>query len=507
MNPKLKKWIIRLIIIVLVVSIILPTALFLNVKPTQAAIAQTGSNTEFNISTANSGTVSSTITVPADAEMVIVGISGYQSSANYFSAGSMTFTKGGIDTAMTSAGGGGDSDNAAFYSAMFYMVSPDTGSNKTLKWNWLGSSTATDAPVISVTFWKGINTSTPVRGSGGGQNASGTPYTSSSITAQSGDTIVAWAGGYVVGEGTINTWSNLSLLAQVTHYNNADGAWATGTPSGNTTVAASTNTNYQDGGIIAISLIPAAAGTPTDTPTLTPTPTTPPGSPPTVGQHTDSGLLFNVNSLDAVFSSIPTNNDIILLGYAHQGTASRTWPSGFTEFANGDGGTGMYVSLAWKRAASEGSATYTLNLGSTADSNQELFGWTVQGAITSGSPIDVAGTVESAFGIPQTVTSITTLTNHDIHFIFVGSSDSGSTLAATGYTLVGEGEFSRTAAIYKTFSFAGATGDIPISGITDVGDNTWLSFAIKPDAATPTPRPVKYNIRQKVNLRGGVNLR
>ena len=226
-------------------------------------IAQTGSNTEFNITTANSGTVSTTITVPDDATMIIVGISGYKAEANYFSSGAMTMTKGGADTAMVAVQPStrGDGSILAFYSAMFYQVLPDTGTNKTLKWDWLNAGTAVNAPIISITFWKGIDTANPVRGSGGGQN-SDTPYTASSITAQSGDLIVAWVGGYAGGsEGTINTWSNLSTLAQVTFYGAADGAWATGSPTGNTIVAASTATYFSDGGIVGISLIPAASGT------------------------------------------------------------------------------------------------------------------------------------------------------------------------------------------------------------------------------------------------------
>ena len=68
---------------------------------TVGPVAQTGTNTEFNVSTANSGTASTTIAVPSDATMIIVGISGFHSVINYFSGGSMTFTKGGVDSAMT----------------------------------------------------------------------------------------------------------------------------------------------------------------------------------------------------------------------------------------------------------------------------------------------------------------------------------------------------------------------------------------------------------------------
>ena len=107
------------------------------------AIVQTGSVLEFDLGTSNTETVSTTITVPSDATFVVVGVSGYNSSTtNYFSAGGMTFTKGGVDTAMTSAitgAGGGDNSLVCYMAAMFYMVAPDTGTNKTLKWDWSGT--------------------------------------------------------------------------------------------------------------------------------------------------------------------------------------------------------------------------------------------------------------------------------------------------------------------------------------------------------------------------------
>src|SRR5882724_781138 len=219
------------------------------------AIVQTGSVLQFPaLGSANTGTVSTTITVPADAELVIATWTGYSSTANFFSTGGMTFTKGGVDTAMTNVPGG-DSNGAVWMAAMFYLVLPDTGSNKTLKWDWLGTAAAGDPnSICSVTFWKGIDTASPVRNSQGTQ-AGSLPYTTATITAASGDLIIAWTGftNAAASEATIDTWSNLTLLSQITFSSGADGALATGSPSGNTTVAASTGTNVADGGIIAAS--------------------------------------------------------------------------------------------------------------------------------------------------------------------------------------------------------------------------------------------------------------
>lgn len=227
------------------------------------AIVQTGSVLQFNISTDNSGTVSSAITVPDDAQLVLVGVSGYHSVSNYFSGGSMTFTKGGVDTAMTpwiTGAGAGDYSTSYYMAAGFYLVLPDTGANKTLKWDWAGTQNATTAPIVSVTFWKGINTSSPVRAQGGVQNT-GLPYTISDLAAQSGDKVVAFVGCYVGGiEGSIDSWSNLTEIAELTYYSSGDGAWAAGDPSGTVAVAASTGTDIGDGGMVAIVLRPAEGG-------------------------------------------------------------------------------------------------------------------------------------------------------------------------------------------------------------------------------------------------------
>lgn len=223
------------------------------------AITQTGAVQRFVPGNANAGTVSSTITVPVDAEFVIATWSGFSTTANFFSTGSMTFTKGGVDTAMTAVSGA-DSNTSLWQAAMFYLALPDTGASKTLKWDWVGVGTASDpATLCTVTFWKGMDTSSPVRGTGGAQ-ASGAPWTTGTITALSGDLIVAWVGAFCSAEGTVNSWSNLSLLAQVAfNGTNADGALATGSPTGDVAVAGSTATNLADGGILAISLKPASA--------------------------------------------------------------------------------------------------------------------------------------------------------------------------------------------------------------------------------------------------------
>src|SRR5262245_36170183 len=226
------------------------------------AITQTGSISTLNTSTANSGTASSTLTVPADAELVIVSVGTWQNVANYITGGGLTFTKGGVDTAMTAGSNLGNAvTTGGFYSALFYLVSPDTGTNKTLKWDFSGSSTANEVTQFSVTYWKGINLASPVRDTSGAQSI-GLPCNTGTMTAQTGDLIVAFSGFFSTGgaNGSVNSWTNLTTLGQLTNTSNTDGAWATTSPTGNTSVGALTGTTWEDGSIVALVLKPAGGG-------------------------------------------------------------------------------------------------------------------------------------------------------------------------------------------------------------------------------------------------------
>jgi hypothetical protein len=221
------------------------------------AITQTGATQQFSISSsAQTGTVSTAITVPADAELVHVAVTHYNGAAGGLA--SLTFTKGGVDTIMVKATGG-DASTSFMQVAVFTLVSPDTGTNKTLKWSWSGASSSSSQK-WAVSFWKGIDTASPVRDSDGAQ-AGGVPFTTPMITAQTDDLALGWAGADAsAGEGSVDTWLNLTLVTQCTRdAGGADGALASGSPTGNSTFAASTATNFADGGIVVVILKPAPA--------------------------------------------------------------------------------------------------------------------------------------------------------------------------------------------------------------------------------------------------------
>jgi len=224
---------------------------------TPTSITQTGSALHFPLTTnAQNGTVSSTITVPADAEIVIVGLSNYNNASNTHL--SMGFTKGGVLTAMNREGGADTNNN--WETVLFWLAAPDTGTNKTLGWSW--TSTTTDVNnAYSVTFWKGIDTASPTRGSTG-VNGPNWPRNTATLTCATGDKIVAFAGFYYGaggGGGDVTAWNNLTELTEITNSGPAEGAWATGSPTGNTTVGVQSCTG-SEGGIAAVVLKPAMTG-------------------------------------------------------------------------------------------------------------------------------------------------------------------------------------------------------------------------------------------------------
>lgn len=206
----------------------------------------------------------------------------------------------------------------------------------------------------------------------------------------------------------------------------------------------------------------------------------------TVDQTDWSSIFFGVTNLGIGFSSTPDDNDIIYLVYTQTaaGPATRTWPSGFTELFSG-GGSGSFISVAWKRASSESSGNYDLNLGDSADNNQVLLGITYKGAATTGDPNETIGTVEDGFGSPLDVSSINTLSNEAFHIIFVGSSDTQGTPTATGYTLDAQQDpFFRISVLSKEITTAGATGTVSLSGISPFS-NSFNSISLKPKYDLP----------------------
>lgn len=218
------------------------------------AITRSGSVTQFNGPTTNTG--STTVTVPADAEVMVVGVCGYPDAggASYFSGGSLTLNS----VAFTVVAG--DTDNSAFEGSLFYLVSPATGS-QTLAWDWAGTDTiGSFGPILAYAFYKGVDTANLIRSSSGSQQASN-PHTSATLTAQTGDLIVAWGWQFADATNRTVAWTGATEQLAITEFASADGSWAEASPTGNQTVSFSCAAFSADGGVTAIVLKPASGGT------------------------------------------------------------------------------------------------------------------------------------------------------------------------------------------------------------------------------------------------------
>lgn len=213
-------------------------------------ITQVGSTLGFPMHNfGRGGAVSSTLNVPLDVEFVIAGFTGYWSNTKPFTAGTMYFTKNGLLTPMNVIAGGDDRTDA-MQAAMFHLPLPETGSNKILAYDWNGDPSQIDG-YSWVTFWKGIDTASPVRASAGLQGTS-LPLATPVLDAQSGDLILAFVGfhsNYV--EGSIDIWSNLSTFANFAFNAASDAALAIGSPTGDVAVGALAGTNFVNGALVA----------------------------------------------------------------------------------------------------------------------------------------------------------------------------------------------------------------------------------------------------------------
>jgi hypothetical protein len=149
-----------------------------------------------------------------------------------------------------------DTDNTKFMGALFYWTLPSTGT-QTLAWDWAGANAASDGAVFTYGSYKGIDTASPIRSSNGAQQAAN-PHATSTLTAQSGDLIVACMSQFANAESTV-TWTGATEILGITKVGGADGSWAEASPTGNQTVSASGSDN-QDGGVAAIVLKAAGGG-------------------------------------------------------------------------------------------------------------------------------------------------------------------------------------------------------------------------------------------------------
>ena len=236
--------------------------------------ARTGSATLVNLGSADTG--STTLTIPADATALVIGMSGYEGAANVFTGDAKNVGLGGADF----AGSTGPDIEVAFDASTSFMMgalwvwfNPPTGS-VTLRWDWNGAPVLNEGAYIVYASYNALDT-TGLRSSPGGTQQAGNPHTSNTLTAQSGDLIVAVCEQFTpsTGTGMTPSWSASAATMSGIAYgdlgnNNAAIALAESTAiTGNGTVTCDWSSTA-DGGIGAIVFKPAAGGASVVTPRL-----------------------------------------------------------------------------------------------------------------------------------------------------------------------------------------------------------------------------------------------
>ena len=214
------------------------------------SISALGSVTQCISSTSQSG--STALSIGATANYVELNISAWNSTTGMFS--SYPPTLGGTPMAVAVAK---DDSSDATSAVKFYMVNPPTGS-PTLAWDW--GATPTQGVIGSYRAYSGVDTADPFRSTGSAQVEYGSPpygdLTTGTLTAQSGDLITAYCGGYDAGTAAF-TWTDAtSQYDDGDGLNGVIGSWAEAAPSGNQTVQCQWSP-AEDGSLVAVVLKPA----------------------------------------------------------------------------------------------------------------------------------------------------------------------------------------------------------------------------------------------------------
>ena len=226
------------------------------------AIARTGySASAINGGTGNTGSFD--ITVPAGTDCLIVYVTGYESIADLFTGSGAGATLEGAtaDAVVT----GSDISNDYFKGAAWVFLNPPVGAGVTIAWDWAGTGDISNPAHFTWVAYSGVGS---IRQAYGNQ-ASGPPYSTGVLTSSSGDMISVSVFGYTAGEASVSTWSNAVEISEFAATSTSDSTLAEHESTGNVTIATPGTSGYNDGGIMAVIMVPAAGAANTDrTPTI-----------------------------------------------------------------------------------------------------------------------------------------------------------------------------------------------------------------------------------------------
>lgn len=272
------------------------------------AVVRTGSVTTIQSAISPA---SQSVTVPEDAELVVVSVGGYENVTNVFSSG--TVTLGG--QALSVADADGDASTADTMAVQFYRVNPLTGS-QSLVWTWVGEADPDAGAVLHVSFYKGLDTASPIRWSGATQNDD-----SIAATAFPGDMVVAVG----ASEDSAHTWTNATEAAD-TLFNNEVVSLAEVAATGDVTVSFDGATFPS---IAALTLRVAPPG---------------PGPGITIVGTAQAGSNNSGNDVTITFNGSPQEGDFVLL-VGGNGQSDANEPFGPV--------TAGYTTITTKRAAAD----------------------------------------------------------------------------------------------------------------------------------------------------------
>ena len=241
-----------------------------------------------------------------------------------------------VNGSACSVGRADDTDFNYDFTAIFYCVSPPSGS-QTVAWDWSGTNTPSDETTVHYAFYSGVDTSNPIRSSGGQATATNTA-SAGTLTANSGDYAFGVCYAYdSVGLPTNVTWTGLTEQADFTATGGtpADNrtSYADSAMSGNTAISAS----HSGGGgaapyatVSAVVLRQSSSGIPT---VLT--------TPPLINSYTSATANGNVTAENGASvtdrgacwstSANPTTSDTCV----SNGCGTGTFTASFTGLSSG----------------------------------------------------------------------------------------------------------------------------------------------------------------------------
>ena len=120
-------------------------------------------------SSANTGTFFAPATVPADCTFILAAVTAVTGIANGYA--SLTMPKGGVDTAMVRLTGGDTDGRAVAERDVLHGQPGHRGRQGASSGIGPAAASVEIQTVISLTFWKGVDTTNPIRDSAGVQMA------------------------------------------------------------------------------------------------------------------------------------------------------------------------------------------------------------------------------------------------------------------------------------------------------------------------------------------------